>query len=360
MSPIRAFPADGKRGQAQRRGIAAAFLSAVFLGTAPIFGKQAYALGMAPIELAAWRTLFAAAGLWLVYAGIGRKYFYIYPAGLIGCVAAGSVNGLGSLLYYTGLQRVDAGIGQMVYSLYPLFLVVFLRLDGHRFSALTMLRIALALVAVVFLSQRGEGPGVEGPVLSGVEGPVLSGVEGPVLSEVEGPVDAGGLALMLGASVMYAMHLALVQRVSYEMPAQTLTLYSLTAMAVVVGAAYGLSAVVSDGAANAWPAAPLAWGPTLGLAFVTLVSRLGVFFGVKRLGSLQTALIGITEILVKLLLALSLLSEALSPRQWVGAGLLIGSLLLIGREPALGMPLRRRAQAGEKVASPASAVGSSK
>src|SRR3990172_2863922 len=95
--------------RARRRGLAAAFLSAMLLGSAPIFGKQAYAGGMSPIALAAWRTLLAAAALWLVYLVIGRKYLYIYPAGLLGCVAVGAVNGLGSLLYYAGLQRVDAG-----------------------------------------------------------------------------------------------------------------------------------------------------------------------------------------------------------------------------------------------------------
>lgn len=294
--------------RARQRGIAAALLSAVFLGTAPIFGKQAYAFGMAPIALAAWRMVFAAAGLWLVYAVIGRRYMYIYPAGLVGCAAVGAVNGLGSLLYYTGLERVDAGVGQMVYSLYPFFLVILLRLDGQRFSSLTLIRVILAIVAVVMLSQTGDGP-----------------------------VDVAGLAMMLGAGLAYALHLAIGQRVSYEMPAQTLTLYALTSMAVVVSIANVLAG---------WAPVPAAaWEPTLGLALITVSSRLGMFLGVKRLGSMQTALIGITEILVTLLLALSLLNETLSSRQWVGAALLIVSLLLIGREPLPGGSVSRKTRA---------------
>lgn len=295
------------RRRAQQRGIAAALLSAVFLGTAPIFGKQAYAAEMTPIALAAWRILIAAAGLWLVYALIGRRYLYIYPAGLIGCVAVGAVNGVGSLMYYSGLERVDAGVGQMIYSLYPLFLVMFLRLDGHRFSGLTLFRMVLAVVAIALITQTGGGP-----------------------------VDVVGLGLMLGAGFGYALHLAIGQRVSYEMPAQTLTLYAVTSMAVVVCAA-SLIAGWSPVPAGAWP-------PTLGLAWVTVASRLGMFLGVKRLGSLQTALIGITEILVTLILALTLLGETLSSRQWIGAGLLIASLLLIGREPTLGGALPRKIQ----------------
>jgi drug/metabolite transporter (DMT)-like permease len=286
----------------------------MFLGTAPIFGKQAYAVGMSPIALAAWRTLLAASALWVIYALIGRRYIYIYPAGLIGCVAVGGVNGLGSLLYYTGLQKVDAGVGQMVYSLYPFLLVILLRLDGHRFSGLTLFRLLLAILAVSLLTQTGDGP-----------------------------VDAAGFAMMLGAGLAYALHLAIGQRVSYEMPAQTLTLYSLTAMAIVVCVANLLAG---------WGAVPsAAWDPTLGLALVTVCSRLGMFLGVKRLGSLQTALIGVTEILVTLLLALSLLGETLSSRQWIGAAVLIVSLLLIGREPTLGLPLRRRRKPKQAVAS---------
>ena len=118
-------------------------------------------------------------------------------------------------------------------------------------------------------------------------------------------------------------------------------------MAVVVCAA---SLIVG------WSPVPAeAWQPTLGLAFVTVASRLGMFLGVKRLGSMQTALIGITEILVTLFLALTLLGETLSSRQWIGAGLLMASLLLIGREPTFGGALRRQVHP----ASPSSSMAES-
>jgi len=297
----------------RQRGVAAALLSAIFLGTAPIWGKQAYTAGIAPIPLAAWRMLIAAAGLWAVYLVIGRRYIYIYPAGLLGCMAIGVVNGLGSLMYYTGLQRVDAGVGQMVYSLYPFFLVIFLRLDGHRFSSLTLLRLIMAISAAALLTQTGDGP-----------------------------VDFTGFGLMLGAGLAYALHLAIGQRVSYEMPAQTLTLYAITSMAAVV--------CLANLIAGWGPVPDAAWNPTLGLALVTVASRLGMFLGVKRLGSMQTALIGITEILVTLLLAITQLSEMLSSRQWIGAGLLLLSLLLIAREPTVGGTLVRKAPARSSVA----------
>jgi drug/metabolite transporter (DMT)-like permease len=306
--------------RAHQRGIAAALLSAVLLGTAPIFGKQAYVGGITPLGLAAWRTLIAATALWLVYLFIGRKYIYIYPVGLLGCFAVGATNGIGSLFYYFGLQRVDAGVGQMVYSLYPFFLVILLRLDGQRFSPLTLIRIIMAIIGVILLSQQGDGP-----------------------------VDLLGLFAMLIAGFGYALHLVIGQRVSYEMPAQTLTLYALSSMAFVVCLVYLVSG---------WAAIPVAaWQATSGLALITVGSRLGMFLGVKRLGSMQTALIGITEILVTLLLAMTLLNEALEARQWLGAIILMGSLLMIGRERFLGTVART--QPGEATTTPSSPVTSS-
>ena len=182
------------------------------------------------------------------------------------------------------------------------------------------MRVVLAIVAVALLTQTGDGP-----------------------------VDLTGLALMLGAGLAYAMHLAIGQRVAYEMPAQTLTLYTLTSMAAVVSAAHLLTG------AGAVPAA--AWQPTICLAIVTVCSRLGMFLGIKRLGSLQTALIGITEVLVTLLLAHSLLNEAFSARQWIGAGILIFSLLLYGGELSFGgRLLRRRAERAMASTPPSSSI----
>lgn len=287
----------------RQNGIRAALLSAIFLGTTPILGKFAYLGGLNPFSLTAFRTLIAAAVMWFFYLAIksNRKYIYIYPAGLMISFAAGALNGVSSLLYYNGLSHIDAGIGQMLYSLYPLFVVIFRRLDGQRVSHWTMIRLVMALIAVALL----------------------------VLPE-QGQIDFVGVGLMLGAGMMYAWHLAVSQRVLYEMPAPTVTLYVLTSMTAVVWIAFlihGPSGVPADGTA-----------PMLLLAAVTIISRLGMFLGVKHLGSIQTALLGVTEILIAVCLAIGVLNEQLVLRQWLGAAILIVSLILIVFEPGLGLP----------------------
>jgi len=299
--------------QRQRKGIRAALLSALILGTTPVLGKQAYAAGMDAYSLTALRTLIAAAAMWLAYLAVksNRKYIYIYPAGLLISFAAGGLNGLSSLLYYNGLTRVDAGVGQMLYSLYPLFVVVIRRLDGQRVSNLTKARLLLAISAVALLVQPGSGQ-----------------------------IDVVGVILMLGAGLCYAWHLAVSQRVLYEMPPQTVALYVLTAMTVVVWAAFLIHGP-GDVTVAGLP-------PMLALAAVTVFSRLLMFLGVKQLGSIQTALLGVTEILVAVGLAIFSLGEQLALRQWLGAGLLVLSLLMIAFEPGLGRQFRKNAQPAEK------------
>ncbi len=288
--------------KAKSSGIRAALLSALALGTAPILGKVAYAAGMNPYSLTALRTSLAAATLWLFFLSTrkNRKFIYIYPAGILISAASGALNGLSSLLYYNGLTMIDAGVGQMLYSLYPLFVVIIRRLDGQRVSNWTKVRLLLALTAVML-----------------------------IVAPQGGVVDLTGAALMLGAGMMYAAHLAVSQRVLYEMPAPTVTLYVLTSMTAVVCVAYILHGP------SAIPATGLP--PTLMLAGITVTSRLLMFLGVKKLGSVQTALLGVTEILVTLLLSIIILNEQMLLRQWIGAAILVSSLLLIIFEPGIGI-----------------------
>lgn len=277
-------------------GVAAALSSALFLGLSPVFGKLAINLGVTPLSVVAWRTGLAAALVLLIFLVFARKFLYIYPLGLAGCALAGVVNGVGSILFYMSLDRLSASVGQMLYSLYPFFAAVWLTLDDHPLSRLTVLRIGLATIGVVLLTiipaQR---------------------------------VDLIGAAMMLGAAALYALHLPINQRVLYEVPPATVTLYTLLAMTAVVVPA----ALVFD---RQSPVAQAAWWPVLGLTSMTLLSRLTLFFGIKRIGGMQTALLGLAELLVTLVFSLWWLRESLAPAQWLGAVILALSLLLVRYE----------------------------
>ena len=278
--------------QRRKAGIRAAVLAAAFLGFTPVFGKQAILFNFSPLAVVGFRTLMAALLLLLLTAIFNRKYLYIYPAGLIGCGLAGLLNGVGSIFYYAALNRIDAGLGQLLYSLYPLFVAIVLYFDSQPPSHLTVFRIFIATIAVIFMTFTATGT-----------------------------VDVIGVIQMLLASIFYAVHLPINQRVLYDIPAPTVTLYTLIAMSMVVFPAF----LLFD---RTLPTNAI-WWPVLGLTFVTFSSRLLLFLGVKYLGGLQTALLGLLELLVAIGLSIFWLQETLTIPQWVGAGLLIVSMMLV-------------------------------
>ncbi len=277
-------------------GIVAALGSAVFLGLSPVFGKLAINFGFSPLAVVAWRTGLAAGLVLLFVVLFFRSFLYIFPIGLAGCVLAGLINGMGSILYYMALDRLSASVGQMLYSLYPFFVAIWLMLDEQSPSRLTFLRIALATLAVVLLTALPAHR-----------------------------ADPIGVAMMLGAAAFYALHLPINQRVLYEVPAPTVTLYTLLSMSIIVIPGY----LLFD---HQWPSPQMAWWPVIGLTLMTSLSRLALFFGIKRIGGMQTALLGLAELLITILFSHIWLQENLLWTQWVGAAGLGASLVLVRYE----------------------------
>lgn len=275
------------------RGVLAAFASAVFLGFAPVYGKQAILAGFSPFAVVALRTSMAATLLLSIILVFKRQYIYIFSLGLLGCILAGAINGIGSLFYYLALGRLNANIGQLLYSLYPVFVVMWSFLDKQLPSKLTLFRIGLAILSVILITNFNKGE-----------------------------IDFVGVVYMLIASALYALHLPINQRVLYEVPAPTVTLYTLISMSVVVVSAY----FIFD---PQWPGGAITWGPVIGLTLVTFLSRLTLFLGVKHIGGMQTALLGLGELLITMVASYFLLGENLSFIQWIGFTGLIASLLLV-------------------------------
>ncbi len=275
-------------------GINAALVSAFFLGLAPVFGKAAMGPEkFSPLAVVALRTGMAALLLLLLMALFRRKYIYIYTAGLLGCALAGGINGLGSIFYYMGLSKLNASVAQMLYALYPFFVAFWLRLDHQPASRLTIIRIILACLSAGLLTWAGAGT-----------------------------IDLLGVVFMLIAALLYAFHIPINQRVLFDVPAPTVTLYTLISMSAVVIPAY----LIFD---RSFPTENIPWMPVLGLTGVTFFSRLLLFMGVKHIGGMQTALLGLGELLVAVVFSHLYLKETLTTIQWIGMIGLGTSLLLV-------------------------------
>lgn len=285
-------------------GINAALFSALFLGLAPVFGKAAMGVGkFSPLAVVALRTSLAALLLVTIILLFKRHILYIYPAGLIGCLLAGAVNGIGSIFYYVGLSKLNASIAQMLYALYPFFVAFWLQLDKQSPSKLTGMRIVIAIISAYFLTRIQAGS-----------------------------VDGWGVLFMLIAAALYALHLPINQRVLFDVPAPTVTVYTLLAMSLVVVPAY----LFFD---RSVPIGTAPWLPVFGLTAVTFCSRLLLFLGVKHIGGMQTALLGLGELVVAILFSHLLLGERLTDWQWVGTAGLGISLLLVWFERPITKPV---------------------
>jgi drug/metabolite transporter (DMT)-like permease len=276
------------------KGIQAALSSALLLGIVPVFGKQAILDGFTPLAVVALRTSIAAFLLFVLMLIYRRQFFYIFPVGLYGCILAGLINGLGSILYYTALSRIDAGIGQLLYSFYPLFVAFWLLMDRQAIHRMTIFRLGLSLPGVILLLATGSNK-----------------------------VDLLGAGLMIGSAILYALHLIINQRVLFEVPAPTVTFYTLLSMAVTVVLAFVLFK-------PSLPPPQTPWWPILGMGVITFLSRLTLFYGVKNLGGLQTALLGLGELIVTVTFSHVWLGEQMSLWQWIGTVLLCASLTLVG------------------------------
>ncbi len=272
------------------------------LGTTPVLGKLALAADVPPLAVVAFRTSLATLLLLLVLLP-RRQSLTIFPLGLLACLLAGALNGIGSLFFYVGLDRVGVGVGQMLFGLYPVWVAVLLLLDGQRPSRLSAGVLALSLPAVYLItSARWQA------------------------------VDPLGAAFMLLAGGLFALHIPINERVLYEVPAPTVALYTLAAMTGVVGPAFLIWSPRPD---SLHPSAAL---PLLGLTAVTFISRLALFSGVKVIGGMQAAVLGLAEILVAVVLGIVVLGETLTPAQQVGGVLLASALVLSGLDRS---PFRR-------------------
>ncbi len=278
----------------RQKGISAALSSAFLLGIVPIFGKIAINSGFSPFAVIALRSTVAALLMLAVMYFRMRPFFYIYPVGFVGCVLAGFVNGVGSVLYYTALSRLEASVGHMLYSAYPVFLALWLLVDRQPITRLTAFRLTLTIPAVILLVYSGNNH-----------------------------VDTLGAIMMIGSAALYALHLLINQRILYEAPAPTVTLYTLLSMAVTVVIAYLISG-------PAMPVVTVSWWSVMAMAFITFISRLTLFTGIKHLGGLQTAMLGLAELFITVITAQIFLGETLNLTQWLGALLLMLSLLLVG------------------------------
>jgi len=291
----------------EARGLVLIAISTIAYGVQPIFGKVAYAAGVEPLPLLAWRYLIALVCLELLERG--RRPPLRVRMRLWGL---GSVFVFNSIAYFMALDALPASVTALVLFSYPVIVAVLAALTGVERLTGRALLAALAAFAGCALTAGGL--------------------------RLDSGLPARGIAWALAAAVVYAGFVVLSSRFGGGVPARMLALH-LVQVAAVLCAVFALL-----GPGLSLPRDPRAWLSVAAIAVVSTVVSMTLFLaGMALVGPSRASVLSSLEVLVTLVLAFLLLGERLSPQQWAGAALILGAVAF-QNAAALRRVLRSRSQ----------------
>ena len=225
-------------------------------------------------------------------------------AGLLVAILAGAGYMGINLFYFLALQRLTVALTVLILFTYPLFTILIgwlgFRERLTRPNAVAPLLVLLA--AILILAPAGFGESI----------------------------DMTGIAMAFVPPAAYALfvHIAArrLSRMAIPVRLGGVFLGGLIAMLVL--------GLVIDGRIVA-PASPAGWGATVALALLSTVFALGLLlYGAPIAGAERTAVAGASELVTALIVGVVAYDEALSGTMLVGAGLIIGAILLAARGEA--------------------------
>jgi len=287
--------------RAQRHGALLVAVSAAAFGALPIFARLAYDAGVDLYGILVLRFAIGAAVLALVAVARGARW----PRGwtLLAVLAMGALGYTGqSFLYFSALKHADASLVALLLYSFP-FIV--------------------AVLAAVFLGERLDAARIAALVLASA---------GMAMTVGGGTGQPLGIALGLGAALVYAVYIVIGTRVLRDV--EPIAASSLICAAAAFS--YGLIAAgrTFAGAAPDWPVTGGGWLPVIALALVSTVLAIAAFFaGLRRLGATLTSVLSTLEPVVSVALAAAVLAERISPLQAFGGAIVIGTAIWLALRP---------------------------
>jgi drug/metabolite transporter (DMT)-like permease len=287
---------------ARRQGALLAATSAAAFGAMPIFVRLAYAAGVDLYAILVSRFAIAAVILAVIAQVLGARW----PRGrtLLTLLAMGALGYTSqSFFYFSALKHADASLVALLLYSFP-FIV--------------------AVLAALFLGERLDGARIAALLVASV---------GLVMTVGGGHGTAAGIALGLGAALVYAVYIVVGSRVLRD--ADPIAASSLICAAAA--ASYGLIAGGRwlAGAGPDWPASASGWLPVLAVALISTVLAVATFFaGLRRLGATLTSVISTLEPVVSVTLAAAVLGEEVSALQAFGGVIVIGTAIWLALRPA--------------------------
>lgn len=281
------------------KGVLLMVLSATSFGTLGVLGKYAAAAGLSIPTVLTYRFLGGTLFFWVLVAYSGNlrrlRGRTLGVAVLLGAGFYAAQSGL----YFLGLEYMTAGLVGLVIYTYPVLVVVlsYVVLD-EQITRYTVVGLAFALGGVA----------------------VVSGFD-------PAGADPRGVAIVLGAALVYAGYYVTSHVALDDVGAQTLTAYVLPSA--------GASFVVFGLATNSLTVPTTGYEVTV-LAAVALVGTaipIGAFFaGLAYIGASRASIISSLEPATAVVLGAILLDEPVAPATVVGGLLVLVGVLVIQRE----------------------------
>lgn len=273
-------------------------LSAVAYGLQPLFAHFAYQADIEPLGLLSVRyflaVLFMVAYLaWMKVAWPRGRLFW--GNFLIGVGYASAAIG-----YYQASHTTSFSLAVILMFSFPAFVALFsFWFLKERFTRIKWLSLCLALVGVVL-----------------VAGTQLTG-------------DSRGVMWALFAAVSYGMAIVYgAHYVKQENPLASTAVVMLGALVTVI-----VATVISQ---STLPMSASSWGIAAGLAIVCTILSAALFLaGSPKIGSSDTAMLSTLEPVVAVIIAVSLVNEALSWSTLLGGCLVLTAALLLAQNKRL-------------------------
>lgn len=275
-------------------------ISSAGFATLSILAKFVFATGMAlPVMLGL--RFGAAAAILLVYLVVSRSPVWLGAPRTARLLALGGIGYAGqATLYFTGLQRAPASLSSVLLYVYPAFVALLgWAVERRRPRASTALALVIALAGVALT----VGDGAPGRA---------------------GPVDPVGIAFVLASAAGYAVYIVVSHRLVPQGGALVSTFW------ISAGAGFSFALAALAGSSLESPFDPSAIRLVGAMSLFSTVLPLTTFLaGMARVGPTAAALLSTLEPVFTVALAALLLDEALSPRQLLGASLVLGAIVLL-------------------------------
>lgn len=293
----------------ERQGFLWIILAAAGFSLMPTMVKLTYLhSSFEPLDIAIWRFLIAAPLMWAL-ALLGRRSAQgaaddlpITRLLIIGVIIAGAV-----MTAFFSLERLPGSTYIVLLYSYPAMVALLSRLMGDRIHARTWFAIGLALFGVALTvpnASTATDADMLGVGLALLNAAIIAIYYLLTRRALDGVVDVSRASAVMMAGTLIIMCLLLPFR-GLQFPQNPLTAILLIGIAV----------------------------------FGTVVPVFGVNIAVQRIGATRASLVSTVEPILSMIVSMLILSELIVALQWLGAALIIGSVIVLQLRPRKGIDL---------------------